>query len=127
DALRARCEAIAKRKWTQSPEISACDQALLFNEARFPWPYLARGRRLVELGRLEEAEADFNEAVELAPNDPDVLAARAVFLADSGKPDRAAADFHAALNLFGETNPQWRCGQPIMQQAALREEAFERL
>src|SRR5262249_19695693 len=133
DALRARCGVIAKAKWAASPETAAFDQALLFGSIdgaampKFPQPYLARGKRLAELGRLDEAETAFNRAVELRPDDPDVLAARAVFLADSGKPERAAADFDVALNLIGLKNPQWRCGQPVMQQAVQRNDVFEHL
>ncbi|HKB42560.1 MAG TPA: hypothetical protein VKD72_39395 [Gemmataceae bacterium] len=56
-----------------------------------------------------------------------MLAARAVFLADSGKPERAAADFDVALNLIGEKSPQWRCGQAVMQQAVQRNDVFEHL
>src|SRR5262249_19632108 len=106
--------AIAKRKWSESPEMAAFDQAVLFGsvdavgQAKFPQPYLARGRRLAELGRAGEAEADFNKAGELGPGNADVLAPRGVFLADSGRPEKAAADFHAALNLFDDTGAKPR-------------------
>jgi serine/threonine protein kinase/tetratricopeptide (TPR) repeat protein len=135
DALRMRCEAIATAEWTQSPETAVFDHAVLFGsidgsaQTTFPQPYLARGRRLAELGRLEAAEADFNKAVELSPGDADVLAARAVFLADAAQPDKAAADFHTALDLFDQSaeKPRWSWGVPIDLAVADRAEVFERL
>jgi tetratricopeptide (TPR) repeat protein len=63
------------------------------------YPYLARGRRLADLGRLDEAEADFNKAVELAPENPQTLAARARFLAERGEIAKAQADYDALLTL----------------------------
>ncbi len=92
------------------------------------FPYLARGRRLAELGREGDAEAEFSKAVELAPDDPEVLAARGVFHADFGRPDQAAADFHAALNLFTDPDkPRWIWGQFIDLEAAQRDSVFEQL
>ena len=103
DALPARCEEIAKRKWTQSPETAAFDHALLFGsnnviaQSRFPQPYLARGRRLAALGRFDEAEADLRMAAGLQPDNPRYAAAHAAFLADRGDIARAADLFAAAL------------------------------
>ena len=135
DAIRVRCESAATQKWGDSPETIAFDQAILFGsvdgagQAKFPQPYLARGRRLAEVGRIDEAASDFDKAVKLAPNDPNVLAARAVFLADSGQPDKAAADFNAALNLLDQSaeKPRWHWGVPIDLAVADRDDVFERL
>jgi tetratricopeptide (TPR) repeat protein len=85
DELRSAAEATQVRGWTESPELAAFDQAVLFTARgpdgllKYPWPLLARGRRLAELGRFAEAEADFNKAVELAPDDIDILQARDLF------------------------------------------------
>jgi serine/threonine protein kinase/tetratricopeptide (TPR) repeat protein len=83
----------------------------------FPQPFLARGKRMAELGRFDEAEADFNKAVELAPEDSHVLAARAVFFADYGQSARGAADFEAALKPMQE---RYRAGVPIDVAVAAR-------
>jgi Flp pilus assembly protein TadD len=100
-----------------------------YGKVAFHQPFLARGRRLAKLGRLDEAEGDFNKAVELSPNDADVLAARAVFLADAGQPDRAAEGFNAALSLLDDAGPKqrFRWGVPIDFEIVQRDEVFERL
>jgi tetratricopeptide (TPR) repeat protein len=122
-------QAAEQRVRARDASTSAYDEVLCFSGGRTPQPWLARGRRLAELGRFDEAEADFNEAVELSPQDSDVLAARAVFLADAGQPDRAAADFQAALNLLDDAGPKprYRWGVPIDFEIAQRDEVFERL
>ena len=63
------------------PLVEDYDQlvAISPNEAVYR---IARGRRLAELKRYDEAEADFNKAVALKPSDPQVLAARAAFDAE---------------------------------------------
>ena len=61
--------------------------------------YLARARRLAELERFDEAEADFNKALELAPENAEALVARARFHAERGDVEHARADFDAALRL----------------------------
>jgi tetratricopeptide (TPR) repeat protein len=62
------------------------------------YPFLARGQRLFELGRLNEAEADFDKAAELAPDDIDTLLARARFHAERGNVARARDEFEVTLN-----------------------------
>ncbi len=133
--LMAVSDSTMEQLWTESPELAAFDHAVLFTARgsdgllKFPQPLLARARRLTELGRFDEAEADFNQAVQLSPYDPDVLSARAVFLADTGEPDGAAADFHAALSLLEASaeNPRWSWGMPIDWEVAQRDDVFDRL
>ena len=95
-------ESRQRKFWDErDPELWAFDLAIrteLFSQAN---QYLARGRRLADLGRVDDAEADFNKAVEVASGDADVLIARARFFADRDSTDRAAADFDAALTLHG--------------------------
>ena len=93
-----------------------------------PHLYVARGKRLATLGRLDEAEADFHKAVALKPNDPDVLTARALYFADYGDPQNAAADFDAALKLLeAEQLPRWDTGHTIDIAVATRDSVFEAL
>jgi tetratricopeptide (TPR) repeat protein len=90
--------------------------------------YLARGRRLAELGRFDEAKADFNKAAELATDDPQVLTARAVFYADHGQPDKAAAGFRDSLTLskVGPKGAYWE-GLPAYLEVAQRDDVLDRL
>ena len=80
----------------QDPLTSAFDAAIR-NAPQDVHAWIARGKRLAELGRLDEAEADFHRAVAVAPNDQQVLTARGIFYADHGQADKAAADFRDAL------------------------------
>ncbi len=80
------------QKWAESPETASFDQAMLFasrdgtQQVKYGQPYLARGKRLAALSRFDEAEADFNKAFELKPEDLEVLGARARFC--SSRPAR---------------------------------------
>jgi tetratricopeptide (TPR) repeat protein len=95
------------------PETASFDHLIetfpITNEHKPTFRWLARGRRLAELGRFDEAAADFNKAVELAPDDIDVLTARARFEAERGNLSEASAAFQTALE-FAEsarsTDPQ---------------------
>ncbi len=134
DGLKQRCEAIMAQKWAESPETAPFDQAMLFasrdgaGQVKYGQPYLARGKRLAALSRFDEAEADFNKAVELAPTDPDVLTRRALFFAERDDPQRAAADFDAALTLIEKQNPpRWLWGRTIDAEVAGRASVYDAL
>ncbi|HUG92189.1 MAG TPA: hypothetical protein VML55_15215 [Planctomycetaceae bacterium] len=105
DGLKASGEKTAAERWTEAPELAAFDHAVLFTARgpggalKYPQPLLARGGRLAELQRFDEAEADFNQAVKLAPDDIEALVARARFHAERGNVDHARTDFDAALKL----------------------------
>jgi tetratricopeptide (TPR) repeat protein len=77
-ALKQRSERTMAQQWTASPETAAFDHAMLFGsrdgdgKVKFHQPYLARARRLAELGLFEAAESDFNKALELAPADAEL-------------------------------------------------------
>jgi serine/threonine protein kinase/tetratricopeptide (TPR) repeat protein/Tfp pilus assembly protein PilF len=88
---------------------------------------VARGRRLAELGRFSEAEADLNRAVELAPRDPDVLAARAVFLAQRGDTDRAATDILAAFDSFSAEATDKGERQRILLEVVRHDDVYARV
>jgi tetratricopeptide (TPR) repeat protein len=56
------------------------------------------------------------------------LTARGLFYADHGEPAKAAADFHAALNLFDDgKRARWQHGHDIDVAVAERKEVFEQL
>jgi serine/threonine protein kinase/Flp pilus assembly protein TadD len=77
--------------------------AAVYDSPHLPHLYLARGTRLAKLSRFDEAEADFNKAVELAPNDVQVATSRAVYLADRGAVQRAADEAQRMFRIgFGE-------------------------
>jgi tetratricopeptide (TPR) repeat protein len=86
----------------------------------------ARGRRFAELQRWEQAEADFDQAVQLAPKDPAMVAERARYHALRGDPEQAAADFNLSLNLLPEKE-RWSLGQPTYLHAAAQDAVFDRL
>jgi len=71
-----------------------------------PIPYgidpIARGRVLIERGRWDEAEAEFDEVVRARPYNASSWTARAGFRVAHGQPDRAAADFDRAMRLTPE-------------------------
>jgi tetratricopeptide (TPR) repeat protein/WD40 repeat protein len=107
-SLKLRCEAVTAQKWAESPETVAFDQAMLFasrddaGQLKYGQPYLARGKRLAALSRFDEAEADFSQAVELAPKDREVLVARARFQARRGRSEQVASDLNAAFAISRE-------------------------
>ncbi|MBS0264980.1 MAG: tetratricopeptide repeat protein, partial [Planctomycetes bacterium] len=130
DALHARCEVIAKRKWTHSPETAAFDHAVLFGsihvpgQSRFPQPYVARGQRLAALGRFDEAEADLRIATEIKPDDLHIAAAYGAILAERGAVARAADVLAAALpssKAKGRAGGSWT----IEDELARRDEVLE--
>ena len=131
DALVATvAEAATRLTEDMDPPTSAYDHLVftyrtISSEKTPAYPYLMRGRRLAELGRLAEAEADFDKAVELAPDSPEAVVARASFLADLGKLEQAATGFDEALSLVSVSQGRWRA--PIDVEVARREEVFERL
>ncbi len=134
NGVKQRYEAMMAQKWAESPETAAFDHVMLFasrdgaQQVKYGQPYLARGKRLAELGRFGEAEVDFSQAVELAPTDPDVLTQRALFFAERDDPQRAAADFDAALTLIEKQNPpRWLWGRTIDAEVAGRESVYDAL
>ncbi|MBL8816508.1 MAG: protein kinase [Planctomyces sp.] len=93
------------RRAAFSPETYAFDASVYIIDPNSPHRYIARAKRLVELGRIPEAEADFNKAVELAPNNVEPLVARCLYRADSGQIDMAADDARQIYSIgFGD---QW--------------------
>ena len=93
-----------------------------------PWearPWLARGRRLAELGRWSEAEADLDKAVELGKDDPRAWAERGRIFAEWGRPDRAADDFARALDLAETASEEVR--DAIASDLASRDAVYDRV
>lgn len=101
----------------------------LMIEPASPRLRLARARRLAELGRWPEADADLDRAVELARDDPSTWAERARILDDVGDPDRAADAFIIALNRASATagvsnHALW---DEIASDVASRDASFDRV
>ncbi len=115
--------------WSKSPETFAFDQAeyIMWSEGRwYARPYIARAQHLAQLGRIPEAEADFNRAVELAPKDSEVLLARCLYRADSGQIELAADDAWTIVAPgFGD---QWYAtGRQIERQIAYHQPVLDEL
>lgn len=66
--------------------------------------YAGRADQLIELGRLDEAIADGQKSVELAPNDPRPHLALAFALRRSNRPDEARRELETSIKL-AEANP----------------------
>ncbi|MDJ0838269.1 MAG: tetratricopeptide repeat protein [Acidobacteriota bacterium] len=62
-------------------------------------PYFNRGVALRELGRREEAGADFDRTIELKPDYVPALLVRGMFHQNNGEPDAAVADYSKAIAL----------------------------
>ena len=130
--MRAKLRSFAQQQrdhWNkQDPTIAAFDHAVFTENIYRAQIRIARGKRLAELGRLDEAEADFNMAVQHKPDDPKVLAARAIFYADQGKADKAAADFDGALTLAKVSGGghYWH-GLPVYLAVAQYDDVLDRL
>ena len=56
---------------------------------RDPSVWIARGRARIEQGRITQAEADFAQAMRLAPNDRRAIVMRAMALHDAKRPEEA--------------------------------------
>ena len=67
--------------------------------------YLARGRRLAELGRWDQAEADLAKAVSLKPDNAQVWKDCGITHAEFGRAEQAAGDFVKALDSPGGSEP----------------------
>jgi lipoprotein NlpI len=64
-----------------------------------------RGSARSDLGKVEEALADGNEAVKLAPNSSEALVCRASAYFDAGQLDKSIADYSKAITL-GASHPK---------------------
>ncbi len=131
-ALRTRCEVIANKKWTQSPETAMFDHGILYGSidgagrSSFPQPYLARGRRQAALGRVEEAEADVGIAAELQADSPRDAAAHGAILAERGAVARAA-DVLAAARPSSKAKGLAGGGWAVEDELARRDDVLEEI
>lgn len=91
DAVRALIEAFNQAygaaEWEQALELN--DRLRDLREDDVDW--IARGRILAELGRLDEALKVLDEAAERAPGNAVVVVTRALILAESGNAEEASA------------------------------------
>jgi tetratricopeptide (TPR) repeat protein len=105
-------------------DTEAFDAAILFFQKK-PHLYIARGQRLAELGRFEDARADFDRASELARDDPEVSTARlrsSQMLLLAGGAKLNAGEFAAALQNFESVIEQLQGLSPFPDVAAYAEQ-----
>jgi tetratricopeptide (TPR) repeat protein len=79
----------------------AFDMALRLDPGNVPFQN-ALAARLIEIGRLAEAEPQLAAMIEGKTNEPRAWVARGMLLARAGQPHRAAADFARAVDLVPE-------------------------
>lgn len=97
-----------QRLWEARDPLLAAFEQTIAEAPNNPHAYIARAKRLLELGRIPEAEADFDKAVSLAPNTVDPLLARCLYRADAGLIDLAADDAWQARELsFSKFHDTW--------------------
>jgi serine/threonine protein kinase/WD40 repeat protein/Flp pilus assembly protein TadD len=115
-------------------QIEAADPRLLpFEKAliaggKKPQAWLERGRARAQLGQWELAQADFAKAIALAPNDPEVLAARCLIYAELNRAHEAMADLDSVLNEDADNakSPGWVAArQRLFDNLAQFPELFE--
>jgi len=75
--------------------LRLCDEVMKAHKNALP--HLIRGRTYASLKQLEKAAEDFDRAVSMEPNNPDVWIARSDFYAFSKQQDKAMADIEQAL------------------------------
>jgi tetratricopeptide (TPR) repeat protein len=98
DPMRDELLPFARKVWdSRDPKTEAYDHALRVqpNEARL---WFARAARRLDLGRREEATADFRKAIELAGNEPPIQKDFLRLYAELGNPEQAAAVFARHLD-----------------------------
>jgi tetratricopeptide (TPR) repeat protein len=93
DAILAACSRVIEAGKVQDSELSAA--------------HMGRGLALRRKGEFERAIAEYNEAMRLAPESPSgnlgragVLVGRAWVFVDLGQPERAIADWDAAISTY---------------------------
>ncbi|MEN1678376.1 MAG: tetratricopeptide repeat protein [Planctomycetota bacterium] len=121
--------AAALRRDNQDPELAdSMLDVLVEDNPENAEAYLARGRYLSAIGEAEEAKADFTKALELAPDNADVLLSQAQVyasaVADSDDPDQREADLDVAYELLQRAASQnaedWRTYRMLARIERLR-------
>jgi len=74
---------------------------------KFSWPWMNRGLALAKAGRLVEARAAYDQAIEADPQNVEALANRALTVLDLGDARAAVDDLEKAVGL-GLTDPSMR-------------------
>jgi len=87
----------------------------------------ALAARLIELGRLADAEPLLSAIVEGKTKEPQAWVDRGLLLAQSGLPDRAAADFGRALELLPEDFAIWGSRTGLCRSMAAQPAAYDLL
>jgi tetratricopeptide (TPR) repeat protein len=127
--LRLSCERMkGGEAWVAIGDVVGLDDAIAYfsiSIAAFEWDIFPRAMRGLVWARLCEyrkAERDFTAAIELDPEDTNVLQGRGFARLALKEYDRAIADFNAVLNLNPENAPAYA----MRGMARLEKKQFDR-
>ncbi len=84
---------------TRDPQLAAYEEVIYYGGTAASKPFIARGKRLAELERFDEAAADLDRAVQLAAKDYQPLLERAQYHLSFGRVSDATDDLVAALDV----------------------------
>ena len=106
--------AVAVTAWNQRGEsdLSAKRMIVYDNDAAKSSHYVALGKESMERGRLDDAEAYFNAAVRLAPENPEAYRSRSRFYQKIARSDLARQDSRFAEKLQKKKSAGKRPGPP---------------
>ncbi|MCW3473117.1 M48 family metalloprotease [Limobrevibacterium gyesilva] len=103
--------AIALHRLARTNEALALIDGLLAEQAGSPWLHELKGQMLFEGGRVREALGPYREAARLAPDQPQIRAALAHAMIESGDPlllRPAVQQLQSALDRDREDSDAWR-------------------
>jgi serine/threonine protein kinase/WD40 repeat protein/Flp pilus assembly protein TadD len=97
EALHALQNQVRQQLQAADPRLLPFDLALIQN-GKNPERWLERGRARAILGLSELAQADFDKAAAIAPNNPEMLASRCLIYAELNRLEEALADLVKLLD-----------------------------
>ncbi len=113
---------VAVTAWNQRGESDFSAKRIIVydNDAEKSSHYVALGKEAMERGRLDDAQAYFNAAVRLAPEDPETYRSRSRFYRKIARSDLAKQDSRLAEELRKKKSPGKKPAPPWDRAAGSR-------